>query len=137
MEACALILIVLGKGKNNPKLTFFLSFSGGSGPTANLTAKIGRQTTQSVALFVVLLVLKRTFKLCGKFGLPYLAVGDWYTCLSCEHNYVDAYDCTPGLYEHRKRVCSESGLEEKDPLPHRGLEPASVLRLTFQSETSS
>ena len=39
---------------------------------------------------------------------------------------VDAYDCTRGLCGHRQRVCAGSGLREKNPLPHRGLEPASV-----------
>ena len=45
---------------------------------------------------------------------------------------VDARDCTLGLYGHRKRVCTGSGLWEKNPLWHRGLEPASVLRRTYQ-----
>ena len=31
-----------------------------------------------------------------------------------------------GVYEHRKRVCTESWLWEKNPLPHRGIEPASA-----------
>ena len=44
---------------------------------------------------------------------------------------VDACGCTRGLYGHGKRVCTESRLWEKNPLPHRGLEPASVLRLAF------
>ena len=66
----------------------------------------------------------------------------WCVCqclgfLTCAHYYVDACDCTgTGLYGHRKRVCTEGCLwEEKSPLPHRhrGLEPASVLRLAFQS----
>ena len=39
---------------------------------------------------------------------------------------VDACDCTRGLYGHRKRVCTESRIREKSPLPHQGLEPASV-----------
>ena len=30
------------------------------------------------------------------------------------------------MYGHRKRVCSESWLWEKNPLPHRGIEPASA-----------
>ena len=50
------------------------------------------------------------------------------------HTDVDACDCTRELYGHRKRVCTGSYLWEKNPLPHRGLEPASVLRLAFQSD---
>ena len=46
---------------------------------------------------------------------------------------VDAGDCTRGLYGHRKRGHWKLTLE-KNPLPHRGLEPASVLRLAFQSD---
>ena len=42
------------------------------------------------------------------------------------HTDVDACDCTRELYGHRKRVCTGSYLWEKNPLPHRGLEPASV-----------
>ena len=33
----------------------------------------------------------------------------------------DACDCTRGLFKHNKRVCKKT----KNPLPHRGLEPAS------------
>ena len=36
-----------------------------------------------------------------------------------------------GLYGHRRRVCTESSLWEKNPLPHWGFKPASVLRLVF------
>ena len=39
---------------------------------------------------------------------------------------VNACDCTRGLYGHRKRVCTESELWEKNSLPHRGIEPASA-----------
>ena len=39
---------------------------------------------------------------------------------------VDACDCTRGICGHRKRVCTESWLWEKNPLPHRGIEPASA-----------
>ena len=46
---------------------------------------------------------------------------------------VDACDRTRGLYGHRDRICTGSWLWEKNPLPHRGLEPTSVLRLAFQS----
>ena len=49
------------------------------------------------------------------------------------HTDVPACNCTQGLYGHRKRVCTESWLWEKNPLLHRGLEPASRLRLAFQS----
>ena len=50
------------------------------------------------------------------------------------HTDVDACDCTPGLYGHRKRDCTGSWLWEKNPLPLRGLEPVSVLRLALQSD---
>ena len=40
---------------------------------------------------------------------------------------IDACDCTRGLCGHRKRVCTGSWLLwEINPLPHRGLEPASA-----------
>ena len=35
-------------------------------------------------------------------------------------------DCTQGVYGHPKRVCTESWLWDKNPLLHRGLEPASA-----------
>ena len=35
------------------------------------------------------------------------------------------------LYEHCKRVCTEDWLSDKNPLPHRGLEAASVLQPGF------
>ena len=41
---------------------------------------------------------------------------------------------TGGLYGHRKRVCTESWLWEKNALPHQGIEPASVLRLVLESD---
>ena len=47
---------------------------------------------------------------------------------------VDAWNCTRGLHGHRKRVCTGSRLWEKNPLWYRGFEPASVLRLAFQSD---
>ena len=31
-----------------------------------------------------------------------------------------------GVYGHRKRVCTEGWLWEKNPLPHRGIEPVSA-----------
>ena len=39
---------------------------------------------------------------------------------------VNACDCTQGLCRHHKRVCAESWLWEKNPFPHRGIEPASA-----------
>ena len=39
---------------------------------------------------------------------------------------VKASDCTRGCTGHRKRVCAESRLWEKNPLPHRGIEPESA-----------
>ena len=47
---------------------------------------------------------------------------------------VDACDCTRGPYGHRQRVCTGNRLWEKNSLPHRVLEPASVLRLACQSD---
>ena len=47
---------------------------------------------------------------------------------------VDACDCTRGRYGHRQRVFTGSWLWGQIPLPHRGLEPASVLRLAFRSD---
>ena len=39
---------------------------------------------------------------------------------------VNACDCTRGLYGHHEKVCTECWLWEKNPLPHRGIEPASA-----------
>ena len=39
---------------------------------------------------------------------------------------VSACDCTRGCTDTRKRVCTESWLREKNPLPHRGIDPASA-----------
>ena len=50
------------------------------------------------------------------------------------HTDVDACDCTRGLYEHRKRVCLQSGFGRKNPLLQRGFEPESVLLQAFQSD---
>ena len=48
---------------------------------------------------------------------------------------VDASDCTRGLYGQRKALKAESLLwEKKQQLLHQGLEPESVLRLSFQSD---
>ena len=44
-------------------------------------------------------------------------------------NDVGACDRTRGLYGHRKNLHWE-----KNPLPHWGLEPTSVLRLAFRSD---
>ena len=44
---------------------------------------------------------------------------------------VDAHDCTLGLHGHCKRVCTWSWLGERNPLPHLGPEPTSVLHLAF------
>ena len=40
---------------------------------------------------------------------------------------VHACDRTQGCTDTPKRVCTESWLWEKNPLPHRGIEPASVV----------
>ena len=47
---------------------------------------------------------------------------------------VDACNCTQGLCGHSKRVCIWNWLWEKNPSPHQGLEPLSVLHLAFQSD---
>ena len=39
---------------------------------------------------------------------------------------VNACGCTRGCTDTCKRVCTESRLWEKNPLPHRGIEPALV-----------
>ena len=59
--------------------------------------------------------------------LPVLAIFNVRTA-------VDACDCTRGLCKHRLKVCTGRWLWEKTPLSHRGPEPASVLRLAFQSD---
>ena len=40
--------------------------------------------------------------------------------------YVNACDCTLESTDTRKRVCTENWLWEKNPLPHRGIEPSSA-----------
>ena len=40
---------------------------------------------------------------------------------------VNACNCTQGCSDTRKRVCTESWLWEKNPLPHWGIEPASAV----------
>ena len=47
---------------------------------------------------------------------------------------VDARDCTQGLYGHRQRVCTGSGLWEENPLLQWGLKAMSTLHLAFQSD---
>ena len=41
------------------------------------------------------------------------------------HTDVNAHNCTQEVYEHHKRVCTESWFWEKNPLPHQGIKPAS------------
>ena len=48
------------------------------------------------------------------------------------HTDVDASDCTRGLYGQRKALKADSGREKTQPLLHQGLEPESILRLSFQ-----
>ena len=43
---------------------------------------------------------------------------------------VNACGCTRGVYGHCERVCTESWLWEKNPLPHQGIEPASAAWLS-------
>ena len=65
--------------------------------------------------------------LCGwtMVWLPVCFISNVYTD-------VDAFHCSRGLYRHCKRVCTRSWLWERNPLPYRGLKPASVLCLVFQ-----
>ena len=49
---------------------------------------------------------------------------------------VDVCDCTRGLYGHRKSLQWKLTPGE-NPSSHRGHEPASVLRLVFQSDAVS
>ena len=66
---------------------------------------------------------------------PFLAVCAVFLCVQTKvwlpmfaifnvRTDVNAHDCTWGLYGHRKRVCTESWLWEKNPLPHRGIRSA-------------
>ena len=43
--------------------------------------------------------------------------------ISNMHTDVNASDCTQGVYWDHSRACTESWLWEKNPLPHRGIEP--------------
>ena len=54
-----------------------------------------------------------------KVWLPVLGI--FNVCI----DYI-ASDCTWGLFGHCKTVCTESWLWEKNPLLHRGIEPASA-----------
>ena len=40
-----------------------------------------------------------------------------------DYRIFNACNCTQGCMDTRKRVCTESWLREKNPLPHRGIEP--------------
>ena len=68
--------------------------------------------------------------------VQYLCVSkQWYGCQSLVFLPCARCWCMrlhTGLYGHRKRVCTGSWLWEKNPLPQRGLEPASLLRLALQ-----
>ena len=60
----------------------------------------------------------------------------WYGCpclgfSTCAQMLMCAIAHGGGLRGHRKRVCSGSWYWEKNPLPHRGLEPLSVLHHGF------
>ena len=70
----------------------------------------------------------------------FVAYGACWVCLWCHNppNFdmdyrlfivrtdVNVCDCTRGCTDTRKRVCAESWLWEENPLPHRGIEPASA-----------
>ena len=48
-------------------------------------------------------------------------IGSFIVCTD-----VHAFNCTWGVYGQGKRVCTERWLWEENPLPHQGIEPASV-----------
>ena len=54
----------------------------------------------------------------------------FFTCAQLLRHVISHGGCTDTV-----RVCTGSRLWQKNPLPHQGLEPASVLRLAFQSDT--
>ena len=63
----------------------------------------------------------------------FVAYGACWVCLCCHNPPNSDMDYTIfvhaialGVCGHRKWVCTESGLWEKNPLPHRGIEPASA-----------
>ena len=98
-----------------------LSLAGNAGGLTGLRHS-SRRSSATIAISV-----------CGIFLCPNNGVAA--TAEICNvHTDADACDCTRGLYGHRERVCTESGLWEKNPLPHRGLKPASVLLPAFQSD---
>ena len=83
---------------------------------------------------------------CFPLGKPAATVSRYpiysaYWVLQCFHSPPNSYmnyrifnvrtdvnkcDCTWGCTDTRKRVCTEGWLWEKNPLPHRGIEPASA-----------
>ena len=58
---------------------------------------------------------------------PYPSNSDMDHGIFNVRSVVNACGCTRSVHLHRKRVCSESGLWEKNLLPHRGIEPASAV----------
>ena len=48
----------------------------------------------------------------------------------CTRGHKGAHYCTRGLYEHHTTICTETSLRDKNPLPHRGCEPALAARRT-------
>ena len=72
---------------------------------------------------------------CAAFLCVQTAVGVPMFGISNMHADVDACDCIQGLYEHCKRVCTESRFWEKNPLSHHRIELTSVFQLAFLSDT--
>ena len=69
---------------------------------------------------------------------PFLTVYAVFSCVQAKvwlpmlgilnvHIDVNVCDCTWVLFGHRRRVCTESWLWGKNPLPHQGIEPASAV----------
>ena len=75
---------------------------------------------------------------CVSTSLSFVGNSGHITCLCMQYFRVSEQwygcQCLRFFHVHRKRVCTASLLWEKNPLPHRGLEPASVLHLAFQSD---
>lgn len=64
----------------------------------------------------------------------------WYGCqvfgIVNVHADGGACDCTQRLCELHKRVCMDKRFQEKNLLPHQGVEPMSVLCLAFLSDST-
>ena len=67
---------------------------------------------------------------CDRVALPNLRymldILGFHNPPNSDMDYVSARDGSRGCADTQKRVCTESGLWEKNPLLHRGIEPASA-----------